>query len=112
MFIPTANPARIVLAQRRGEVSSKSRPRAMKSSPKATVWEATPQQAVERKWELRAAAKPPKAQASGASFICRKQNQAPRPRNKSETAGNIFAKTTGLVIRRSEDVRLMAGVGL
>src|ERR1044071_2045583 len=112
MFIPTARPARIVLTHRWGDLSSKSRPRAMKLSPNAMVWEATPQQAVERKWELRAAARPPSRQASGESFICRKQNHAPSPRMKSEAAGKIFAKRRGDVTNRKVEVILIAGVGL
>jgi hypothetical protein len=80
---PTAKPARATLTQRLGEVSSARAARARKSQPKLKGWEATPQQAVEKKSEFKAVATPPRMQASVESFHCRKHNQALRPRNRS-----------------------------
>ena len=88
------------------------RPNAAKSIPKAMVCEATPQHAVEKKWELSAAARAPRTQATGASFICRKQNQAPSPRMNKDVGAKILEKLSGLVRSRIMDVRLRAGVGL
>src|ERR1035437_9386837 len=73
---PTAKPARATLIQRLDEVSSARAARARKSQPKLSGWDATPQQAVEKKSEFRAAAIPPKMQAVGESFHCRKHSQA------------------------------------
>src|ERR1039458_6085093 len=54
---PTAKPARATLTQRLGEVSSASAASARKSQPKLKGWDATPQQAVEKKSEFKAAAR-------------------------------------------------------
>jgi len=81
---PTAKPARATLTQRLGEVWSAKAARARKSQPKLKGWEATPQQAVEKKSEFKAAAMPPRMQASGESFHCRKHSQALSPRKSSE----------------------------
>src|ERR1019366_8435531 len=81
---PTAKPARATLTQRLGEVSSASAAKARKSQPKLKGWDATPQQAVEKKSEFNVAAMPPRMQASGESFHCRKHSHALRPRKSSE----------------------------
>src|ERR1035438_1297973 len=61
---PTAKPARATLTQRLGEVWSARAARARKSQPKLKGWDATPQQAVEKKSEFKAAAMPPRMTAS------------------------------------------------
>src|ERR1017187_4825475 len=90
--MPTAKPARATLSQRLGEVWSARAARARKSQPKLKGWDATPQQAVEKKSEFKAAAMPPRMQASGESLHCRKHSQALSPRNKSAKGAYIFEK--------------------
>ena len=82
-LMPTARPARMILSHRLGAVASPRAARARKSSPKLIGCPATPQQAVEKKSELSAAAMPPRMQAAGVNFHCRKQSQALSPRKKS-----------------------------
>src|ERR1035441_9602250 len=98
---PTAKPARATLSQRLGEVSSANAAKARKSQPKLSGWDATPQQAVEKKSEFKAAAMAPRTQAVGESFHCRKHNQALSPRNKRAKAAKIFENMSGLVVRAS-----------
>ena len=82
-LMPTQSPASASLSQRVSGVVSAvletTSPSAKKSMPMAICCEATPQQAVEKKVEFNAAARPPSVAASGENFNCRKKNHAPTP---------------------------------
>src|ERR1035441_9591242 len=108
---PTAKPARATLTQRLGEVWSAKAAKARKSQPKLKGWDATPQQAVEKKSEFKAAAMLPRMQAVGESFHCRKHSQALSPRNSSAKGAKIFEKTRGPETRESALVTVGVALG-
>src|SRR6266850_4805408 len=95
--MPTAIPAKTSLTQERAPPPLATNPTATNAMPTQTTCEATPQQAVERKCELSAAASPPRMHASGESFSRQKQNQAQRPRMSRAQASSHFEKPNGLI---------------
>src|ERR1035437_5179988 len=98
---PTAKPARATLTQRLDEVSSARAAKARKSQPKLSGWDATPQQAVDKKSEFKLAAMAPSAQAKGERFHCWKQSQALSPRSNRAKAAKIFENMNGPATRSS-----------
>src|ERR1017187_2710620 len=78
--MPTARPPSTTRSQGRRADGFASAARAKKIMPTVTGYDATPQHAVEKKPECRAAAKPPKMQAGGERPDCRKKHHAPQPR--------------------------------
>src|SRR5438445_5752887 len=93
--IPTASPARMNLShpQRGGVLTMAAAAR--KLQPAASICWPTPQQAVEKKPEFSAAAKPPMKHASRLNFSCQKNTQALHPKNSSTSGAKNFAKPTG-----------------
>src|ERR1039457_4164599 len=72
--MPTVRPPSTTRSQGRRADGFASAARAKKIMPTVMGYDATPQHAVEKKPECRAAAKPPKMQAGGGGPDCRKTN--------------------------------------
>ena len=92
---PTANPAKASRIQRvsggvAGEMNFTSA-KARKSMLKAIDWPATPQQAVAKKAEFKAAANPPRAAAAGEKFNCLKKHHALNPKTNKVMGTKNFA---------------------
>src|SRR5436190_135114 len=111
MLMPTAMPARIRRTHIFQPPLSLAKPIARKHMPMPMSCAATPQQAVEKKCELKAVATAPKTHASGDSLHWRKQNQAQMPRMKMERGQKIFEYPSGDVISRNAVDIAGEGVG-
>ncbi|MGO9003721.1 MAG: hypothetical protein ACLPYZ_15270 [Limisphaerales bacterium] len=91
---PTAKPARArrTMRVRRGvavEMDTTSA-KARKSMLKASNWPPTPQQAVAKKVEPKAAANAPSAAANGEKFNCLKKHHALNPKKNKATGAKNF----------------------
>lgn len=67
-------------------------------------WDATPQQAVVRKSEFKAAVKPPMTQAVAENLSSRNRNQAQKPTKKSANGAYNFENKTGPAIMFNVEV--------
>ena len=92
---PTANPAKASRIQRvSGGVAEEmdtTSAKARKSMLKASNWPATPQQAVAKKVEFKAAANAPSVAANGEKFNCLKKHHALNPKKNKAMGGKNFA---------------------
>src|SRR5512133_905812 len=93
--MPMASPARHTRIHRAFDDVSQSAANAKKQSPTVMEWVPTPQQAAEKKLELRLAAIAPSTQARGLRDILRKHVHAPSPRKSTASGGKNLENCSG-----------------